>query len=142
MTIHRRFPQSLGAVWKAWTDPELINLWFGSDPNGMVLHARLDVRVGGSFEITFRNSDQTEFTCFGTYQSVIPCQQLGFSWKWKNTPEVTEFVSVRLDSEVGGTNMIFEHTDIDPHTSHGYEAGWNRTFDKLAQTLVHVVERR
>ena len=47
-------------VWKAWTDPSFIMNWFGSDPNGNVSDAKLDVRPGGYFEITFSDADLTE----------------------------------------------------------------------------------
>jgi uncharacterized protein YndB with AHSA1/START domain len=29
-------------VWEAWTEPNIIMKWFGSDPKGEVLSAKLD----------------------------------------------------------------------------------------------------
>lgn len=135
LTIVRTFPFPPARVWQGWTDPALVRRWFGSDPQGTVLGAGLDVRVGGGFEVTFRNSDGTEFTCFGSYSAVVEGQRLAFTWQWKNTPGVIESVDIQLRAEGEGTLMVFEHADIDPDTSHGYQAGWNNTFDKLNRCL-------
>ena len=133
--IIRHFVEPPLKLWQAWTDPELVRLWFGSDPNGVVVQARLDVQVGGKFEVTFANSDMTEYTCYGTYREVEPHSKLFFSWSWKNTPDVEELVSVLLQEDRSGTRMTFEHSNIDPNTSHGYEIGWSTTFEKLEKVL-------
>ena len=133
--IIRRYAESPQKVWRAWTDPELVKLWFGSDPNGKVLSARLDLRPGGEFEITFANSDQTEYTCFGTYKVIELDGKLSFSWAWKNNPKITEFVTVLLQSDQMGTTMTFIHDNIHPSTAHNYEIGWNSTFEKLEKVL-------
>ena len=65
-TIHA----SVEKVWEAWTEPGVIMKWFGSDPKGEVLSAKLDVRPGGRFEVAFKDSDQTEHTCNGIYNEI------------------------------------------------------------------------
>ena len=133
--ISRYFSASPQEVWQAWTDPKLVQSWFGSDPNGTVLDASLDVRLGGTFEVTFRNSDDTQFTCMGIYQEIEKYQRLVFTWTWKGRPEVREWVTLVFQAEQNGTLMIFEHANIDTGTTHDYETGWNSTFDKLERTL-------
>jgi uncharacterized protein YndB with AHSA1/START domain len=133
--IIRHFVVPTLKIWQAWTQPEIVRLWFGSDPNGVVVQARLDVRVGGEFEVTFANSDKTEFTCYGTYREIEPNSMLCFSWSWKNTPDIEELISVLLQEDGSGTLMTFEHSNIDPNTSHGYEIGWSTTFDKLEKVF-------
>ena len=51
--IERTFDAAINLVWKAWTKPELLMLWFGSDPNGTVEQVTLDLKVGGGYKITF-----------------------------------------------------------------------------------------
>ena len=133
--ISRYFSQSPQEVWQAWTDPELVKSWFGSDPSGTVLDEALDVRLGGTFEVTFRNSDGTQFTCTGAYKEIEKDQKLVFTWTWKDRPEVLELVTLLIQAEQNGTLMIFEHANIDGGTTHDYEIGWKSTFDKLERTL-------
>lgn len=133
--IEHRFSQPLEKVWGAWTDPAIVKLWFGSDPNGTVLDAVLDVRIGGAFAVTFANENGDEYTAQGFYQIIELHQKLLFTWGWKDEPHIKEMVTVQFQAEGEGTLMIFEHLDIDPNSSHNYEMGWRRTFDKLEKAL-------
>jgi uncharacterized protein YndB with AHSA1/START domain len=46
VTARRTFAAPVGAVWAAWTEPDLIRRWWG--PEGFTCPvARMDVRVGG-----------------------------------------------------------------------------------------------
>jgi uncharacterized protein YndB with AHSA1/START domain len=123
-------------VWQAWTDPAITKLWFGSDPNGKVLNAKLDVRINGVFAVTFANSDGTEFTAQGIYKEVNEPNRLVFTWGWANQPEVNELISLEFSPDGDGTLMTFEQSNIDPSTSmHNYEEGWRSTFQKLERAL-------
>lgn len=118
-------------VWKAWTDPEWILKWFGSDPNGHGIKAKMDVHVGGKFEITFKDSDGTEHTCMGEYIEVEELHSLSFTWEWKNEPGVESFVSVILKPGNNNTHMEFQHRKLGTASSHDYLDGWKATFLKL-----------
>jgi uncharacterized protein YndB with AHSA1/START domain len=133
--ISRYFSEPPQKVWQAWTDPQIVKSWFGSDPNGKVLDASLDVRVDGVFEITFRNSDETQYICTGKYEEIEQYQKLVFTWMWKDRSDIVEVVTLLFQVEPNGTLMIFEHANIDSSTTHNYEIGWKSTFDKLERTL-------
>ena len=124
-------------VWKAWTNPALIFKWFGSDPNGKVMKAKLNVHVGGSFEITFKDSDQTEHTCSGVYIDVQEFSKLTFTWTWKSEPGVESLVTVALTSDGDFTRMLFQHEHIGSASRHNYLSGWQATFSKLERMLTY-----
>ena len=129
------FPQPPRDVWRAWTEADQLRRWFGSHPDGVVLAARADVRVGGSFEVTFRDPTGDVHTCFGAYTLVEPPAKLGFTWRWVAAPDAVERVEVTLEDTGSGTRLTLVHADIDPATTHGYEAGWTSTFAKLRRAL-------
>jgi len=131
ITIHA----SIQDVWKAWTDPALILKWVGSDPKGVGLKAQMDVQPGGTFEISFRGSDQVEHTCFGIYTEVKEHRKLIFSWEWKSEPGVESLVIIALRPDGDDTYMQFEHTGVGNHSVHNYLDGWTKTFEKLKQLL-------
>jgi uncharacterized protein YndB with AHSA1/START domain len=118
-------------VWQAWTEPDWISRWFGSDPNGKVLMAELDVRPGGRFEVTFCNADETRHTCSGIYTDVQPYSKLTFSWGWRSEPNVESFVTLLLMPVDKSTRMDFEHSKLGSESLHDYENGWQRAFAKL-----------
>ena len=122
-------------VWKAWTDPELILKWIGSDPKGEGLKARMDVQPGGMYEICFRGSDKIEHTCFGMYTEVKEFQKLIFSWEWKSEAGVESFVCIELTSDSDHTLMQFEHSHVGNRSMHDYLTGWTMTFEKLKLLL-------
>jgi uncharacterized protein YndB with AHSA1/START domain len=122
-------------AWKAWTDPEVILKWFGSDPNGCGLKARLDVRLGGTYEISFRNSDFAEHTCSGVYTEIKAFSKLAFSWVWKSEPGVESLVTVEFLPEGDHTRLRFEHARVGHESQHDYLYGWQGAFLKLERTL-------
>jgi len=129
------FSTPIEKVWKAWTEPDRIAKWFGSDPKGKVLKAELNVNPGGHFEIIFKDGDQTEHTCFGTYSRVHEFSNLEFSWAWKSEPGVESFVKLVFTSEGNFTRMLFSHENLGKNSQHNYEIGWKATFLKLEQSF-------
>lgn len=123
-------------VWRAWTDSALVINWFGSDPYGTGVSATLDVRKGGKFQVTFKDSDQTEHTCSGVYLEVQEFRKLNFSWMWKSEPGVETFVTVSLVPAENATEMRFEHANLGAESKHNYLEGWRSTFLKLVQIAV------
>lgn len=134
--ISWNFPHPPAKVWRAWTEPSIAKLWFGSDPNGKVLDAKLDAQVNGSFSVTFANSDGTEFTAQGIYKEIDEPKRLVFTWGWANQPEVDELITLEFSPDGDGTLMSFEQSNIAPSTTlHNYEEGWRSTFQKLEKAL-------
>lgn len=133
--IERSFNAPPTAVWRAWTDPKMVSRWFGSDPAGKVLSARLEVRIQGQFEVTFADSNGSEHTCSGTYLEVLPAAKLSFTWHWRSEPGIETSVQVWLEPKGAGTHMRFEHSGLNATSTHDYAAGWQRTFEKLARVL-------
>ena len=135
ITIDTFFEAPANHVWRAWTDPAWMT-WFGSDPEGWVVSAEADARVGGRFKVKFRNSDQSEFVCHGTYREVDPGRKLTFTWEWENEPGTTSYVTVTLSaSGEKATRMHFSHANLWEGSAHNYLEGLRSTFLKLARTL-------
>ena len=78
--IETYFNTSREKVWEAWTEPEFILQWFGSDPSGKGLKAKMNVEQSGSYEIAFKDGDGTEHTCMGKYLIIEKFRQLSFYW--------------------------------------------------------------
>ena len=133
--LETTFKSPVEKIWEAWTNPNLIVKWFGSDPKGKGLSAKLDVRLGGYFEITFQDSDLTEHTCSGIYDEIQVLNKLTFSWRWKNEPGVESFVVLSLTPEGKSTRMQFQHKNLSSGSKHDYARGWHNTFSKLERLL-------
>ena len=126
---------SVEKVWKAWTTPDLILKWFGSDPGGTGIEAKLDVQPGGYFEVTFKDSDGSEHTCYGNYNVVEKFKTLTFSWTWKTEPDNESFVSLEFLTTSDGTVINLEHADLWAESEHDCQMGWQGAFSKLKSLL-------
>ena len=133
--IEHRFEAPLAVVWRAWTDPERVSRWWGSDPDGVVTSAGLDVRVGGRFEISFRDPSGDAHTSRGEYLRVEEPDVLDFTWSWESEPGAVSRVTVELVGDGDATVMRFVHGELVGVSSHDYAPGWRRTFDKLDAVL-------
>jgi uncharacterized protein YndB with AHSA1/START domain len=133
--ISWEFSASPAEVWAAWTQPELVREWFGSNPDGKVLRADLDVRPKGGFEVTFADPDGTQHTASGRYTIVEPNRLLRFTWAWKSEPGIQTIVTVALAAQGSGTRMEFEHGELVHASSHDYARGWRSTFEKIERVL-------
>lgn len=133
--IIRYFDTDAASVWRAWTDAGIVSQWFGSDPAGTVVNATLDVRPGGAYSITFRDSSGLEHTASGQYRIVRPLRELSFTWTWKSEPNHQTLVTILLEDRDGRARMMFEHSQLWAGSSHGYEEGWRSTFEKMARAI-------
>jgi uncharacterized protein YndB with AHSA1/START domain len=135
VTITHNFSAEPAVVWNAWTDPAVVRRWWGSDPNGEVTSAVLDVRPGGRFAITFRDPSGDQHTSAGEYLRVDPNVELDFTWSWTSEPNNPSRVTVFFAAHSSGTRMRFVHGELRGLSQHDYAQGWRRTFAKLDRVL-------
>ena len=54
VVFRRRYAKPVAKVWAALTTPERLEDWFGA--------ARIDLRVGGTLQLTYANGKSAEFS--------------------------------------------------------------------------------
>jgi uncharacterized protein YndB with AHSA1/START domain len=123
-----------GAVYAAWTEPEIMRKWF-CPRDLQLVSADADVRVGGRFRAEMSNGSETH-TVHGIYREVIPGQRLVFSHKWEERDAVETLVTVEFADRDGGTVVSLTHegfSNLESRNGHG--GGWASTFDNLQRFL-------
>lgn len=137
LALQRSYRAAPEKVWRAWTEPQALSLWFGSGP-GSVTAAEIDLRVGGRYRIAFNGPDGEAHEVSGVYQEVEPHRRLVFSWAWKSTPERQSRVSIVFEAVADGTDMRFVHDRFFDDTARAnHERGWQVAFDTLGDVLQH-----
>ena len=132
--ITRIFEAPREQVFRAWTDPDEVALWYGPEsfdtPRDRI---RIDLRVGGRYELTMVQRDGgAEFAIGYDILELVepelivlrsdPMPEMGM-----HDPTITR---VELQDVGSRTRMIL--TDGPYAESTHAEAGWNAAFDKLA----------
>jgi uncharacterized protein YndB with AHSA1/START domain len=69
--VVRSFKAPRALVYKAYTDPQLVQRWLLGPPGWSMPICEMDVRVGGSYRWRWRNDhDGSEFGFTGTFQEI------------------------------------------------------------------------
>lgn len=77
LVVTRSFESPAGAVFEAWTRPELFRRWWAPRSMGAVLSScEIDARTGGGYRITFGDPGPDSMTFFGRYLEVTPPSRL------------------------------------------------------------------
>jgi len=134
-------------VYDAWTNPEIMEQWFGS-PMMYCSSASLDVRVGGSYRIEAIRKEATTVSAqdicdgrpfnavTGEYTKVIPNALLQFTWIAAWAPEEKSLVTVSLKDAPGGTELTVLHERFASETSRdAHNNGWCHALDNIARVV-------
>jgi uncharacterized protein YndB with AHSA1/START domain len=128
------------AVFRAWTDPDLLKQWFAPLP-WTTPAAELDVRPGGACLVVMRDPEGRDFPNHGVYLEVVPNERLVFTdayteaWEPSQKPFMT--VIATFDDEGGKTRYTarvrhWTVADRETHEKMGFHEGWGRCTDQLA----------
>lgn len=71
INVKREFATSLNDVWAAWTQPELLDLWWAPKPYKTRTKS-MDFREGGSWMYAMVGPDETEHWCRADYKKIEP----------------------------------------------------------------------
>ena len=137
LNLRRHYPVSPEKVWRAWTDPQALKLWWGPGGPEAVSVVQLDLRVGGRFRIVFGGPKGDDHEVQGTYKEVVPNRKLAFTWTWpRTTPERESLVTILFKPDGGGTELDFVHAQhFDEAVRDGHLRGWSEAFVKLERFL-------
>lgn len=131
LTLVKRMKASPARVWEAWTQPEVMVLWFGPH-HTRAEDAHCDLRLGGGFRITVREDTGATHGVQGRYTEIDPPTRLVFDWNWISTPERVSRVTVVLRRIEGGTEVTLTHDRFaDAETATRHRRGWTESLERL-----------
>jgi uncharacterized protein YndB with AHSA1/START domain len=144
LVLTRIFDAPPEKVWRAWTDPKVLPLWFAPRPY-TTPRCELDVRPGGSSLIVMRDPSGTDYPNSGVYLEVTPHKRLVFTdayteaWKPSEKPFFTAIIELE---DLGGGKTRYTATarhwtaeNKQAHEKMGFHEGWGQCADQLAEIL-------
>jgi uncharacterized protein YndB with AHSA1/START domain len=136
LSLSRTYGASPEKVWRAWTDPQALKIWFKPDGFAVPL-AESDVRTGGRFHVVMTDPNGQDYELSGVYRQVVPNRKLVMTWSWKDQPGETSLLTVSLRASGKGTELTLVHEGYldrePPVTTH--EEGWSGALNQLASFL-------
>ena len=134
-TMSRVFNAPREVVWRAWTEPEQIVLWWG--PRGMTVPLEsidMDVREGGVFRLTMvADGSDAEFPSDMRFREVVEPERLVFAWEAQRgigSGSVTVTFSDLGDGRTEVTTYFAGFATDEIFA--GSNVGWEGQLDKLA----------
>lgn len=141
LSITRLIDAPPEAVYRAWTEPELVERWFAPRP----LTTRViqyDARPGGAFDVVMESPDGRQFPSSGVFLEVSPGRRLVFTdayaagWVPSERPFMTAVIS--FEPEGGKTRYVatarhWTAEDVKAHEEMGFQQGWSLCADQLAE---------
>ena len=133
-------------VFKAWSSADHVKRWF-SPETYTVPDARVEMRVGGPFEVCMRSPSGEEHWTRGAFVEVIPHTRLVIDMHVADgagKPLFRAYTAVDFSDALGGTQMDVTqtYTFIDPSIAApmaaGAPEGWRTTLDKLEKEVVRM----
>ena len=147
LMLQRDLPITPDAVWRAWTEPDLLVQWFTPRP-WRTTEAEIELHPGGMFRTVMRGPDGEEGGGTGCILEVVPERRL----VWTGAllpgfrPSVSEFgvpvFTAVIEMEPAGDGSrytaIVRHADAAGCTVHhdmGFHAGWGAALDQLVEVM-------
>jgi uncharacterized protein YndB with AHSA1/START domain len=139
--VSRVFPAPRETVFKAWSSADHVKRWFC--PNGYsVPEAKVEMRVGGAFEVCMRSPEGVDHWTRGTFTDVVAPERLTIDHHVIDPcgggPLFSALTRVAfIDNGGGRTLMEVVQTYSFPATAQaeqmlkGAPEGWRQTLDKL-----------
>jgi uncharacterized protein YndB with AHSA1/START domain len=131
LTLVKRIKAPPARVWAAWTQPELMMLWFGPH-HTRAAEAEADLSLGGRFRVVLREDNGERHEANGRYTTIEPERLLVFDWHWTSTPERVSRVTVALRAVPEGTEVTLTHDRFaDEATATRHTRGWTESLERL-----------
>lgn len=140
IVITRTFDAPAAAVFDAWTTPDLVRRWWGSEQAPLTV-CEIDRRVGGSWRYAMQGPEGSEIAWHGTYREVERPGRLVSTEVFEGYPDAEALNTATFtESEDGRTTLrvVVLHSskeNRDGHLDSGMEAGMQVVLDRLADLV-------
>ncbi len=143
LTIQRVIRAPRSAIWRAWTDPSLLQQWWVPAPT-IARVDRLEVQPGGAF-VTSMSDDGDNFTphtdsiflVVEGQERIVFTNAINSAWRPAAPAPVPMTAEITLAEHPEGTDyqVVVRHgepADRDRHEELGFFDGWGSVVDALA----------
>ena len=140
VVMTREFAAPPEVLLRAYTEPELIELWWGPRPFATKVD-RLDARHGGEWRFLNVDDDGTEYGFHGVYHG-SPSVDGGIvqTWEYEGAPGHVHLETAKFEAKDGGTRLVltaaYETVEArDADFEAGMEGGARETLDRLDELV-------
>ena len=141
LVFERTFDAPRSAVWKAFTDPQLVPRWWGPHGTTTVV-AEMDVRPGGKWRYVSSAPDRDDVEFYGEYLEVEPPERFAWTFMFdvegigpQGGPETHTFEDLGGRTKVRSVGHMGSVEALEGALASGMVAGAIETWDRLEAVL-------
>jgi uncharacterized protein YndB with AHSA1/START domain len=104
-------------IFAAWTDPAVLRRWWAAERDWECADASADVRVGGRYHLSMRDTTGGVRSVAGEYLEVDPPRRLVYTWTWEAggtaiAAGAATVVTVEFVAEGQATRVVVEQRGL------------------------------
>jgi uncharacterized protein YndB with AHSA1/START domain len=126
VVLERDYPYPAARLLRAWTDIQLVGLWFGCGPGMLWTVHEWDARVGGRIHVSLTFSSGP-FEVVGTFVIVEPPHRLRYEWRNGQVVDVT------IEDRPSGSRLTVVHSGLSEMEFGVVSSGWDFGLGELGR---------
>jgi uncharacterized protein YndB with AHSA1/START domain len=137
LKVRRTIQAPRARVFRAWTDPKELALWFAPSTEYFTKVPELELKIGGKYRVEMHHKDGNVHTVGGAYREIKPPEKLVFTWRWDHDPTVPEsLVTIEFLDFGSSTEIQLTHEQLPNAEQRDKHAqGWNGCLEQLARLV-------
>lgn len=137
LNLRRTYAAPPDLVFRAFTEPALLERWFRPSAEVRVEVDELDLRVGGRYRFLFHFPDARRSAVIGEYRALARPHRLAFTWTWEPPDPhagIDTLVTIDINEKNGGSEVVLTHASFPTEAiMRQHEQGWGAVLDSLRE---------
>lgn len=136
IVVRHRYASAPERVFDAWLDPKTAAKFAFATPDGEMIVAEVDPRVGGRFKFTDRRPDMGDVEHVGEYVEIERPHRLVFTFAVPQfDPAYTRVTLTFATLPGGGCELTLTHEGVPPEYAEQTPKGWEMILESLARVV-------
>ena len=137
LKLQRTFPAPRERVFRAWSDPKELGMWFAPSPDHKPVVAEMEFRVGGKYRLEVHHKGGNIHRLHGVYREIIPPEKIVFTWSWAEGPDANvSVVTVEFRDLGNSTEITLTHEGLPSVEERGkHNQGWTGVLEQFAKYI-------
>ena len=135
IVVRHRYRHPPERVFDAWLDPKTAGQFAFATPDGEMIKAEVDARVGGRFNFTDRRPDMGDVAHVGEYEVIDRPRRIVFTFAVPQYDPTYTRVTLDFAAIDGGTQITLTHAGVPPEYAEQTPKGWEMILDSLEVVL-------
>lgn len=131
--VSHRYALPPERVFDAWLDAETVGQWLFATPDGEVVRAEIEPRVGGRYEIVDRREGE-DVLHTGEYLELERPKRIVFTLSVPKYSPLVDRIALDFAPDPEGCTATLTH-EVPAEWAESSREGWRGIMEKLAQTL-------